>query len=84
MNFFGAQLKEEEVVGTRGRERKREGGVEGRVRLKESLREYDSDFPAPCRIRNRQALEETLAARGHALIQEKKEEKKYNVIKQPP
>lgn len=78
MNFFGAQLKEEEVVGTRGRSRKREGGggVEGRVRLKESLREYDSDFPAPCRIRNRQALEETLAARGHALTQEKKEEKK--------
>lgn len=46
------------------------------MRLKESLREYDSDFPAPCRIRNRQALEETLAARGHALTQEKKEEKK--------
>lgn len=58
-----------------GRGRKWGGG---RVRLKESLHEYDCDFPAPRRIRNRQALEETLA-HGHDIAKEMKRKTK-NII----
>lgn len=58
-----------------------ERGGWGRVRLKESLSEYDSDFPAPCRTRNRQALEETLA-HGHAITKEKSKGKIIQKTKQ--
>lgn len=47
--------------------------------MKESLHAYDCDFPAPRRIRNRQALEETLA-HGHDIAKEKKKRKTKNII----